>query len=314
MQSIILEQRVARLREARRVIAWGMAVNLALALVKFAAGFFGHTYALIADAIESLVDVLASCTVFAGLTVAASPPSERYPYGRGRTETLAAMIVSGFLFAAAATIATHSITEIRTPHQTPAPFTLLVLLGVIATKEALFRYLLRTGSAINSVSIQSDALHQRSDALTSVAAGIGILLAIIGGPGYESADDWAALFASAVIAINGFVILRSSLTELLDRSPDSGIAAEICAIAAEVPGVAGTHRCNIRKLGIDLVVDLDILVPGAMSVTEGHDLAHKVSDSIRQQLPLVFKVLVHVEPLEADSRGNPRTPEDAAVG
>lgn len=291
--------RVQRVRAARRAAVIGIAVNGVLALAKGAAGVLGNAYVLVADAIESLTDVGSSLIVWLGLRVASQPPNAKYPYGRGRAETLSAIIVAAMLFSAAGLIAIQSVHQIRTPHQAPAAFTLIVLVAVVVIKESLFRFVLTVGEGVQSTAIRADAWHHRSDAITSAAAFIGICIALWGGPGYEVADDWAALLASGIILINGYSILRPALGEILDRAPDTGIEEEVRRLAESVPGVQGTHKCLVRKLGLDFFVDLDLLVDGRMSVHDSHDLAHAVQDVIRSELPLITKVLIHVEPLKS---------------
>lgn len=290
-----------RIRRGSRSAYIGIGVNLVLACVKGTGGVLGHSYALIADAIESLTDVLSSLIVILGLRVAAAPPSSRFPYGRGRAETMAGIGVSLILLLAAAGIAVESVRQIRTPHELPRAWTLGVLVAVVVVKETLFRFVIKEGDAVGSAAVKADAWHHRSDAITSVAVFIGIVVALIGGKGYESADDWAALFASGIIALNGLSLLMPALSDLLDRAPDEAINAEIRRIATSVPGVLGTHTVRVRKLGLDFYVDLDILVPGDMSVRESHAIAHVVQDAIRAEVPIVWKVLIHVEP--AGERG-----------
>ena len=294
--------RTSTIRQAFRSTFTSITINAGLAVVKGVAGVLGNSYALVADAIESGSDVISSFVVYLGLRVATVPASEKHPFGRGRAESLAAAAVAGALIIAAAAIVVSSIHEIKTPHHTPEPFTLLVLVVVVIVKEFLFRYVLRVSQDVGSSALKSDAWHHRSDALTSIAAFIGILIALIGGPGYESADDWAALVASAVIAFNGATLLRAALSELTDAAPDSNMTREVRRIAEAVPGVRGTHRCWVRKHGFDHFVELDLLVDGDISVRDGHAIAHRVYQSVVAELPMVRKVLVHVEPSDEFGR------------
>ncbi len=274
----------------------GVAVNLALAIVKATAGVVGHSYALVADAVESTLDIASSIVVWLGLRYSVKPPDENHPYGHGKAEPLAAMAVSLVLFAAAAGVAIQSVREIRLPHHAPAPFTLVVLVVVIVIKETLFRYVFRVGDDVRSTAVKSDAWHHRADALTSIGAFIGISVALIGGQGYEAADDWAALFAAFVIALNAFSLLKPALEELTDAKPSPEFEAEVRRVAARHPEVVGTHKCHVRKMGFDYYVDLDVIVDGAMTVTRGHEIAHDVQRAIREANPLFSKVLIHVEP------------------
>ena len=274
----------------------GIGVNLVLAIIKATAGVLGNSYALIADAVESTLDVVSSLIVWTGLKISTRPPDANHPYGHGKAEPLAAVAVSLALFGAAVGIAIESVREIRTPHHAPAAFTLVVLVLVIITKETLFRYVFNVGDATSSTAVKGDAWHHRSDAITSVAAFIGISVALIGGAGYESADDWAALAASWIIAFNAYNLLRPALAELTDAAPDPKLEKQVRTVAEGVAGVLGTHKCYVRKMGFDYYVDLDVLVAGTMTVSAAHAVAHAVQDAIRQANPLFSKVLIHIEP------------------
>lgn len=215
----------------------GIGFNILLAAVKGIAGFLGNSYALIADAIESTSDILSSLIVWGGLKIASKPPDEDHPYGHGKAEPLAAAVVALALIGAAFTIVFQSIHEIITPHHAPAPFTLIVLVAVVAVKESLFRFVFKIGIAVNSTAVRTDAWHHRSDAITSSAAFVGISVALIGGAGYESADDWVALLASAVIAYNAYRLFVPAISELMDTSPSGGLEANVRKAAVTVEGV-----------------------------------------------------------------------------
>jgi cation diffusion facilitator family transporter len=247
---------------------------------------------------ESLTDVLSSLVVYVGLRVSMRPPDANHPYGHGKAEPMAAVAVSLALFIAAGVIAFESIQNILTPHTMPAPFTLLVLAVVVIAKETMFRFVNRVGSSIGSAAVKTDAWHHRSDAITSALAFIGISVALIGGKGWESADDWAALLASAVIAFNAYLLLRPSIEELGDALPGTRITQEIRPIAVTVPGVIDIEKCFVRKMGFDFYVDLHVVVDGNLPVRRGHEIAHQVKDAIQSSYPRVADVLVHIEPNE----------------
>lgn len=281
----------------------GIGVNLVLALGKALAGVFGHSYALVADAIESGMDVLSSILVYFGLKVSTLPADENHPQGHGKAEPLAAVVVSLFLFVAAFGIAFESIERIRVPHQMPAPWTLLVLLAVVGIKEALVRFALKVGEETGSNAVKADALHQRTDTLTSIAAFVGILIAQIGSrihpdTRWPSADDWAALVASVVIFHNGVNILRGALFELTDAHPDPALEAEVRRVALTVPEVDNLDKCFIRKMGFDYYVELDVRVDREMPVYRAHEIAHQVQDAVRAHISdkRFARVLVHIEP------------------
>jgi cation diffusion facilitator family transporter len=276
----------------------GLAVNVALATCKLIAGILGHSHALVADAVESFADVFSSLIVWRGLVVAATPPDEDHPYGHGKAEPIAAAVVAALMLIAAAWIFLQAIREIMTPHSTPAPFTLLVLLVVIVIKEGLFRFVRRESATVDSSAVQTDAWHHRSDAITSLAAAIGIGIALIGGDGYEAADDWAAAVAAGVIAWNGARLLHPALNELMDRSPNPEMVNRIREIAATTPGVADVEKCFVRKMGYQYFVDMHVEVDPLMTVKRSHDIAHEVKDKVREEIPAVGDVLVHIEPVK----------------
>lgn len=291
-----------------RATAWGVLTNAALAVVKGIAGVLGNSYALIADAIESATDIASSLIVWGGLKISVLPPDEDHPYGHGKAEPIAATVVALALFAAAAGIAIQSVREIVTPHHAPAPFTLAVLFVVVVVKETLYRFVFRIGSGIGSTAVQGDAWHHRSDAITSGAAFAGISVALIGGKGYESADDWAALFASAIIVVSAFRILRPAINEMMDRAPSPEVERAVREIALGVPRVAGLDKCFVRKMGFSHYVDLHVVVDGLLTVREGHDIAREVKRTIRRTRADIADVLVHIEP-----SGTPGSASDREV-
>ncbi len=286
-----------------RLALVGVLLNTLLAVTKIAAGILGNTYALIADGIESTLDIFASLIIWGGLQIATLPPDDSHPYGHGKAEALATIVVALTVLAAAVGLAVQSLREIYTPHHAPAPFTLVVLLVVIVCKELLFRKVIRAGNEIGSTAVQADAWHHRADAITSVAALIGISIALIGGPGYEPADDWAALLACGIIAYNGYRLLMPAIYEVMDTAPPSHLAEQVREVAAGVPGVVGLERCLTRKMGLQYYVDMHVEVDADITVREGHLIAHAVKDTVQGAIPTVADVLVHVEPAgEMDPR------------
>ncbi len=286
-----------RLQRGLRATFAGMAVNIIFSGTKLAAGLIGHSHALVADAVESFADVFSSLIVWRGLVVAAAPADEDHPYGHGKAEPIASAIVATMLLGAALWIVLTAVGEIRQPHQSPAPFTLIVLLVVVAVKEGLFRFVSREGQAVDSLAVKSDAWHHRSDAITSVAAGIGISVALIGGKGFEAADDVAAIAAAGVIAWNGWHLLRPALNELMDTAPGPEVIDQIRRIASTTPGVDSVEKCIVRKVGYQYFVDMHVEVDPQMTVLRSHEIAHDVKDKIREIIPAVSDVLVHIEPL-----------------
>lgn len=279
-----------------RTTLFGILANACLAAIKGVAGVLGNSYALVADAIESTTDIASSFIVWFGLKISGLPPDTDHPYGHGKAEPIAATAVSLALFVAATIITIESIREIVTPHHAPAPFTLIVLLTVVIIKETLYRRVSRVASRIQSIAVMTDAWHHRSDAITSAAAFIGISVALVGGKGYESADDWAALFAAAIIVFNASRMLRSALSEVMDAAPAPAVELEVRKTAQGVEGVVALDKCYVRKMGLSYYVDLHITVDGAISVRVGHDIARNVKSAILAAHPTVADVLIHIEP------------------
>jgi cation diffusion facilitator family transporter len=274
----------------------GILVNALLAAVKGIAGVMGNSYALIADAIESTTDIASSFIVWGGLKISTLPPDSDHPYGHGKAEPLAATIVALTLVGAAIGIAVQSVREIITPHHAPEPFTLAVLVLVVVTKETLFRFVFTVGENINSTAVRSDAWHHRSDAITSLAAFIGISISLMGGEGYESADDFAALFASTIILFNAYRILRPAVNEVMDAAPPATMVNAIRKVAQDIPGVIALEKCFIRKMGLSYYIDLHVTVNGNISVRKGHDIARRVKEALRHSNPSISEVLIHIEP------------------
>ena len=286
----------SRLQRGLRATFIGMAVNALLASAKLAAGLAGHSHALTADAVESLADVFSSLVVWRGLVVAAAPADEDHPYGHGKAEPIAAATVSAFLLVIAVWICVRSAAAASQPHPAPEPFTLIVLAGAMTVKEGLFRFIRRESMSVGSSAMQADAWHQRSDALTSLAAAVGISVALLGGPRYAVADDVAAMLAAAIIAWNGWRLLERAINELMDRSPGTKLADQIRRAAALVRGVECIEKCLVRKMGYHFYVDMHVQVDPQMTVQRSHEIAHEVKNRVRRQFPEVRDVLVHIEP------------------
>jgi cation diffusion facilitator family transporter len=293
----------AAARAAIRAAQLGLLVNALLAGVKLAAGILGHTYALVADAVESASDIVASLVVWGGLHIAARPADENHPYGHGKAESLAAVAVALLLVVAALGIAAESVRMIRTPHRPPAPWTLLVLVGVMAVKWALSRRVAALGDSLESAAVRADAGHHLSDAITSAAAFVGISAALVGGRlspdrAWAAADDWAALFASVVIAYNGVRLLLPPLHDLMDRMPGEEVLAPVARAARSVDGVLDIEKLVVRRAGPVLHVDIHVQADPRTPLDAAHVIAGKVKGAIRAAVPRVQGVLVHMEPYE----------------
>ncbi len=286
-------------RAAQRLAQIGLVVNALLAVIKLVAGIVGHAYALVADAIESGTDMIGSLVVISGLRIASRTPDDRYPFGYGRAEPLAAATVAALMLGAAAGISIEAIREIRTPHHAPAPFTLGVLAAVIIVKEVLAKRVLKASAKSGSVVVHADAWHHRADAITSAAAFIGITIALLGGPGWEPADDWAALVAAGVICVNGALLLRTATMDLMDRAPDAPLFESISEAARSTPGVLAIEKLKIRKSGTGHYVDIHVQADPTLSLHDAHILSGCVKGAIRARVPSALGVLIHMEPFES---------------
>lgn len=277
----------------------GLLVNAVLAIVKVLSGIIGHSYALIADGIESTTDVFSSAIVWSGLAVAGRSPDEDFPFGYGKAEPLTAAVISVMLLGAAIGIAVQAGREILVPHHLPAPFTLAVLAGVVVLKEMLFRRVDAVAEDVGSVAVRADAWHHRSDAITSAAAFVGISVALIGGRGWEPADDYAALVSSLVIAINSVRLVRPAIGDLLDRAPDSDIRREVIAAVERLEGVRATEKLRIRRVGLGYFADLHVQADPHLSLYDAHVLSGHAKHAILTQVPSVIDVTIHMEPFES---------------
>jgi cation diffusion facilitator family transporter len=274
----------------------GVAANSALASLKIIAGFFGNSYALIADGIESTADIVTSLVVWGGLRVADAPANDRHPYGYGKAEALAGILASVALMITAVVIAIQSIREIQTPHHLPHWSTLLVLIIVVVIKEGLARWVVTVGEKVDSTSLQADALHHRSDALTSLAAFLGITIGLIGGPGYEPADDWAALLACGIILFSGVRLMRMAIRDLLDAAPPKQFEEQVRAMASQLDGVRNIEKCRIRKSGTTYFVEIHVQVDADATVREGHDIGGRVRKILRDSPLRIADAIIHIEP------------------
>jgi cation diffusion facilitator family transporter len=276
-----------------------LGVNAVMVAVKVTTGLLGNSYALVADGVESSLDIFSSLIVWRGLTLSEREADDRYHFGYGKAESVAAAAVAIMLLVAALGISIEAVREILIPHHGPAPYTLAVLVVVIVVKEGLFRRMSAVAEEVGSAAVRTDAWHHRSDAITSGAAFIGIGLALVGGPTWAVADDVAALVASGIIAFNGVRLLRPAVQDLMDRAPDPFVLERVKSAACAVAGVHRVEKILARRAGIGYFVALHVEADGSMPLRDAHLLGHQVKDAIIVALPSVIDVLVHMEPHDA---------------
>jgi cation diffusion facilitator family transporter len=299
-----------RMSRTQRTTLLGLAVNVLLAFGKLVAGLVGHSYALVADAVESLGDLVGSVVILGGLHIGARPADTNHPYGHGKAEALAALVVAVLIFIAGIGIGVKAVDEILTPHHAPEPWTLIVLIVVIIAKTVLSRYTAHVARSEGSGAVQVDAGHHLSDAITSAAAFIGISIAVFGqrlfgvGHAWASADDYAALFAALIIMYNGARLARIPLRELMDEMP-ADVLVHARRVAASIPGVRGIEKARARTSGGRHYLELHAEVDPHMTVADAHIITGKIKAAIKHERPTVADVLVHVEPHAASTAAAP---------
>jgi len=271
-------------------------VNVSLMMVKIITGVIGNSYALIADGIESASDIFTSLITWVGFHFSLKPADKEHPYGHGKIESLVGVFSGLSLITAAGVIAYQSVKEILTPHLVPSWFTLPVLILVVIVKETMSRKVLGANTDVGSQALKGDAWHHRSDAITSAAAAIGIAIALFGGKGYEMADDWGALLACLIILINGILIIKGSMHDVLDGTVEQASIDSVYKLASDIPSVDTVEVVKIRKSGIGWYVDMHVWVSPQMTIVEGHALSHKIKGAIMDANKLVYDVMIHLEP------------------
>jgi cation diffusion facilitator family transporter len=293
-------------RDSRRAAAWGIALSLCLGLVKFVGGFFGHSLALVSDAVHSLVDAAISGALLGALLLAERPADPEHPYGHGRWELVAGAGVAIALLVVAAGIAWEAITTIYEPHEPPHTYTLVIAAGGALFQEGVHRYASRVARQSGSGALAATAWDYRLDALGALAVVLGVSFSKWGGPSWQSADRVAALVISATVLWIGGRLLRENINDLMDRQAPAKVLAQIRHAASIVPGVLGVETLRVRKSGLEYLVDIHIEVAADLTVEVGHEIAHAVKDRIRENVPAIRDVLVHVEPHYRSSAAMPQ--------
>jgi len=291
MNYIEIQQKIAR-----KALINSIQANLCLFVIKLIGGIFGQSFALVADSIESLSDVVSSLLVLLGLKYASKPADENHPYGHGKVEPIVTMIVVLFLLGSATLIIIQSVNNIKIPHQSPKGFTLIILGLIIVSKEILFHFMKNKAQKTGSGSLLADAWHHRADAISSVAAFIGISFSIYMGPGFESADDYAAIIAAFAIIYNAIKLAKPAVSEIMDENKYPEIQQRILKITQMTPGTIEVEKCFIRKHGMTYSVDMHLVVDGNISVSKGHEISHLVKKNIQHELPNITEMMIHIEP------------------
>lgn len=284
---------------ATRLGAVSLVSNISFAAVKLIVGFVGNSFALIADGIESLADVLSSVVVWSGLRVSGKEADHEHPYGHGKAEAISTLLAGLGLLVSASIIGYHAVREILTPQHAPAPFTIPFLIVIVLAKQWLYLALSKGSRRHNSMALRAEAWHHLSDSLTSVGVLIGLIIAVFAGPGYEVADDIAALVITVLITFNAFRIIRPALDELMDRRIEDFRITLIEKVAAEIDGIENLETVTIRRSGSGYVAEIHMEVEPLLTVQESHHLSHLLKDRLLEhpELKLIHAVM-HVEPYE----------------
>ena len=295
-----MQPSVQRAREIRRVTWIGLAVNLALSALKFAAGTLGFSQALIADAVHSLSDSITDGAILVGSRYWDKPPDEGHPYGHGRIETLVTLFIGGVLVVAGLGIARHAVTTIHLKKELPIPGVIALVAAAVSmvTKELIYRWTVRAGQRLKSTALTANAWHHRVDAISSIPALVAVGGAILY-PGLTFLDQVGAVVVAVLILHAAFKIILPGLREFVEAGASAEIREEITSLAASLPEVRQVHGVRTRQIANSLQVDLHIVIDSELTIREGHIIAEAVKTRLLTQGPDVLDVVVHMEPLEA---------------
>ena len=290
------EHRKESISAGRSVTLVGALVNALLILLKFLAGVFGRSQALIADAVHSVSDLFTDAVVLLGLRVGQRPPDEGHPFGHARIETLASATVGLALIATALYLGVKAALNIyRHIEYHPTGLAVIGAVVSIALKEGLYHYTVRTGRRIKSQLVVANAWHHRSDALSSVAVLVGVVGARLK-PSWHILDSFAALLVSFFIIKVGLEILWNTVREFTDTAPQPEILNKIANCTRNVEGVIDTHDIRVRTSGGLYQMETHIIVDGQLTVAEGHKIAKAVESCLAEEVGDFDRIIVHVDP------------------
>lgn len=294
-----MRSRVDLYRQARRAAAWGITVSLGLGLAKLLGGLFGHSLALVSDAVHSLVDAAISAALLGALLVAQRPADNEHPYGHARFEAVAGSGVALLLILLALGIGREALSTIGGDRTLPESYTLAIALGGAFFQEFLYRYVRSVARETGSAALLATAWDYRLDALGSVAVVLGVGLARWGGPAWYWADHAAAVVVAFSVLWVGGTLLWGNIQDLMDRQADPALLDAVRGEALSVEGVKGVETLRVRKVGLEYLVDIHVEVDPEHTVRDGHAIAHAVKDRVIGQFVPIRDVLVHVEPSDA---------------
>jgi len=274
----------------------GLAGNVGLAGIKLFAGVVGHSHALIADAMNSLLDIVSSAVAWFGHRISLRPPDDEHRYGHGNADVLAAVFVGMIVFGTGLFIARGAWVTLRAGGgERPTLLPLIVAIGVIAAKAILYKYTNRVAAESRSPVVQASAVDHKADVLATSGALIGVAGARAG---WAFLDPLAALWVGVLIIYHAGRILYGNVYILMSGQPSSGRLDPIKQTLIDIPEVKGLHRTRARTMGSRIILYAEILVDGELTVNAGHDVAERARRVVRENHPEVLDVVVHIEPLE----------------
>lgn len=277
---------------------WTLGLNFLLGSLKLAAGLWGRSSAMVADAAHSYSDCASTVAVIAGLKMASKSADADHPYGHEKYELIFANILSILLGLTAVKIGYDALMVIaHGSYQVPGLAPLLAAVFSVAVKEVMYRLTLRKAKKIGSVAMEADAWHHRSDALSSVGAFVGILGARLGLP---VLDPVTGLLVSILVLKVAIDLYRKSVSGLVDSSTDAETVARIQQLLADMDGIEEVNSLKTRVFGASAYADVTIKVDGALTVEEGHDIATLAHNKIEANLPKIKHIMVHIEPMDQD--------------
>ncbi|MCA9090384.1 MAG: cation transporter [Planctomycetaceae bacterium] len=282
--------------DATRAALLGLGVNLALGIAKLVGGLVGSSFALIADAVNSLGDVVTTVVVLLALRVAQRPADAEHPYGHTRAEGIAASNVAVLIIISAMVVGWEAIQRLSHPHAVPPMWTLWLAGANIVIKEGLYRYKIKVGKRTGSGAMIANAWDHRSDALCALAVLLGLLAIRLGGPRFIWADEAASLVVMGAIIWSGVQLFRTSASDLMDVQADPELVERIRAAARQVKDVRDVETLWVRKSGLEFFADIHIEVDQHLTVAAGHRIGHEVKDRLLRDFPRLRDVLVHLEP------------------
>ena len=299
VKNIEISLKTSRETVVRKVTWIGLLINITLACIKFAAGYFGRSQALIADAIHSLTDTTTDFAVIAGSHFWSRPPDESHPYGHQRLETLVTVFIGLMLAAAGIGIGWDAVATLREKDSTPPGWIALFAAMIsILTKEVLYRWTTTAGKKIKSPALAANAWHHRTDAISSIP----VLFAVGGAlifPSWSFLDLVGAVVVSIFVMHAAMKIIWPGVSELIDAGAPKDIQKKIADIACNNQGVQEAHKVRTRYISTSILVDMHIVVDGSISVRDGHAIADAVEYKIIDSIPNVLDVVVHVDPSDA---------------